>query len=137
MLARTSDAAMLCASSATPPWTLCAWPPVFWQANSRKQPRFVHLDTRVVSRRTAERPCVGRTVWGNVGGVEDAGLAWDWVEITHNVVAMVDPMSVVTNMQLIDTNGGILPPVRAAVYINQLVHHLPWQAVVTRLLKSG
>ena len=136
MLTRTSDAATLSASSALPPWTLCAWPPVFWQANLRKRPRFVHLATHVVRGRATERPCAGRTIWGDISGEEEAGVAWDWIEITRDVVAMVDPMSVVTNMQLVDVEGDILPPVRAAVYINHIVRHLPWQAVVTKLLKT-
>ena len=63
-------------------------------------------------------------------------MAWDWVEVARGVVAMVDPMHVVTNMKLIDDKGGVLPAVEAALHINQFVRRLPWQEEVNRLLKA-
>lgn len=75
-------------------------------------------------------------MWGQLSGDGDAGLAWDWVEVATGVVAMVDPMSVVTNMQLLSLDGRILPTSEAALHINQFVRRLPWQEEVRRLLKT-
>jgi hypothetical protein len=80
--------------------------------------------------------CSGHTVWGRFCENGDAGLAWDWVEIGKGVVAMVDPMSVVTNMQLVNVDGRILTAVDAAPHFNQFVRRLPWQDEVRRLLQT-
>ena len=130
-----------CPSRLAPPlareaWALNSWPTVFWRTNSRRRPRFMHLVTRVTSSPTIGGPCQGHTVWGQLSGDGDAGLAWDWVEVATGVVAMVDPMSVVTNMQLLSLDGRILPTTEAALHINQFVRRLPWQEEVRRLLKT-
>jgi hypothetical protein len=80
--------------------------------------------------------CRGHTVWGRFSGDGDAGMAWDWVEVGHGVVAMVDPMRVVTNMQLLSREGNLLPATEAALHFNQFVRRLPWQDEVRRLLKT-
>ena len=128
---------MFPALATPPPWTLYSWPPVFWQANSRRRLRFVHLGTRVTTAGDRCHPSSGHTVWGGLSGSGDAGLAWDWVEVTRGVVAMVDPMCVVTNMQLLNRDGEVLPAAEAALHFNQFVRRLPWQDEVRRLLKTA
>jgi hypothetical protein len=64
-------------------------------------------------------------------------MAWDWVEIGHGVVAMADPMSVLTNLQLLTSEGVVLPSTAAALHINQFVRRLPWQEEVRRLLGTA
>lgn len=119
-----------------PPLALYSWPPVFWRASSNRRPRFRHLATRVTSAGEAPGHLSGHTVWGRFCGGGDAGLAWDWVEIGKGVVAMVDPMRVVTNMQLVNVDGGLLTAADAALHINQFVRRLPWQEEVRRLLQT-
>jgi len=97
----------------------------------------VHLASRVTSERGLRGPCAGCTVWREVSGEGDAGIAWDWIEIAYGVVAMVNPMCVTTNMQLLDRDGDILPAAAAALHFNQFVRRLPWQAEVRRLLQMG
>jgi hypothetical protein len=63
-------------------------------------------------------------------------MAWDWIEIGKGVVAMVDPMRVVTNMQLVSIDGRPLTAADAALHINQFVRRLPWQDEVCRLLQT-
>ena len=125
----------LTAPSTQPPWALSSWPTVFWRTNSRRCPQFTHLATRVTIR-AARGPRQGHTVWGQISDDGGAGLAWDWVEIAKGVVAMVDPMRVVTNMQLVATDGHVLPATEAALHFNQFVRRLPWQDEVRRLLKT-
>lgn len=117
----------------TAPWMLCAWPTLLWQADSAAQLRFVHLGTRVLTHDDA-LPSTGQTIWVGPLPQGDAGMAWDWVQIARGVVAMADPMSVVTNLRLLGADGELLNPVEAARYLNMLVHGLPWQDEVCRVL---
>ena len=41
----------------------------------------------------------GQTLWACQSDDAQLGLAWDWVQIGRGVVAMADPMSVVTNLR--------------------------------------
>ena len=50
------------------------------------------------------------------------------------VVAMADPLGVVTNLKLLDARGEALSPFEVAVRLNGLVHALPWQNEVQRAL---
>ena len=61
-------------------------------------------------------------------------MAWDWVEIVEGVVAMADPMSVVTNLRLVNANGEALGAQELAVQLHQMVYALPWQTEVHRVL---
>lgn len=117
----------------TPAWIVCAWPPLLWQAERAPNLHFVHLGTRVFTQGDNDQPC-GQTVWGNPSADPAAGVAWDWVEVQEGVVAMADPMGLVTNLQLTDSNGTILPSTQAALHLNGLVHMLPWQTEVQRAL---
>jgi hypothetical protein len=118
----------------TPAWIVCAWPPLLWQAECAPELHFVHLGTRVLNAGDAEHPCSGQTVWGSPSTELAAGVAWDWVELQRGVVAMADPMALVTNLQLIDKRGEVLPTVQAALHLNEIVHTLPWQSEVQRAL---
>lgn len=97
----------------------------------------MHLATDITSTAGSPGPCCGRTVWGEVSGTGETGLAWDWVEIARGVVAMVDPMAVMTNMRLLDGDGDVLPATEAALHINQLVRKIPWQQQVSRMLSMA
>lgn len=115
-------------------WTISAWPPVLWQAEPppHKQiaSRFVHLGTQITSRGRGDEPCMGQTVWGSKLGGAEAGVAWEWVDLGHGVVAMADPMGFITNLQVVNERGDELPSIQVALHINEIVHELPWQAEV-------
>ena len=120
----------------TPLSALCEWPTVFWRTNSKRRPTFKHLATRVTTARNRFEPCSGHTIWRGLSGDGDAGLAWDWIEIATGVVAMVDPMCVSTNLQLVNMHGDVLAASEAALHFNQFVRRLPWQDEVQRLLQT-
>jgi hypothetical protein len=63
-------------------------------------------------------------------------MAWDWVEVARGVVAMVDPMRVMTNMQLVNIDGDVLAASEAALHFNQFVRRLPWHEELRRLLQT-
>ncbi len=117
----------------TPAWIVCAWPPLLWQAECAPELHFVHLGTRVFNAGDNDHPC-GQTVWGIPSPDHAAGVAWDWIEVQEGVVAMADPMALVTNLQLTDSRGEVLPSTQAALHLNGIVHALPWQSEVQRAL---
>ena len=82
-----------------------------------------------------ESPCTGQTLWGDATAQQSAGVAWDWVEVQEGVVAMADPLGVVSNLKLLDDRGEALTQIQVAVKLQQLDHALPWQSEVTRALQ--
>jgi hypothetical protein len=113
-------------------WALRAWPPVLWQADCDSPPQFLHVDTRVLSNNSTS---AGQTVWAApLDDGEEVGIAWDWVQLPRGVVALADPMSVVSNLRVMGPDGGVLTAWQAARHLNHLVHGLPWQREVSRAL---
>src|SRR5580765_4319217 len=111
----------------TPAWVVYAWAPVLWQASAAPHLHLVHLGTRVLSFGDDDGPCSGQTLWGDRTDDCAAGVAWDWVDVRHGVVAMSDPLGMVTNLRLLDAHGEMLSQTQIAVHLHQLVHALPWQ----------
>jgi len=107
-----------------------------WQVNSATNVRFRHLDTRVTVVGDASSRPAGQTVWATEGDDGSAGMAWDWVEVTQGIVAMADPMSVVTNLRLLGGEGEVLTSHAAARFLNEFVRALPWQREVHRALRG-
>lgn len=118
----------------TPAWIVCAWPPVLWQVDETAPLHLVHLGTRVLRFGNDEGPLIGQTLWGETSAEPVAGVAWDWVEVQDGVVAMADPLGVVTNLKLLDARGEALSDFQVAVHLNGLVHSLPWQTEVQRAI---
>lgn len=81
-------------------------------------------------------PCSGQTLWGDHRESCAAGVAWDWVELRQGVVAMSDPLGMVTNLRLLNDQGEVLSQTEVALHLHQLVHALPWQNEVTRALRK-
>ena len=77
---------------------------------------------------------VGQTLWAWHGDDGDVGMAWDWIQLTRGVVAMADPMAVVTNLRLVGDEGESLSARESARHFNWIVHGLPWQHEVERAL---
>jgi hypothetical protein len=77
---------------------------------------------------------MGQTFWIGPAEAGEAGMAWDWVRLDGGVVAMADPMAVISNLRLVDPQGHVLTSFQAALHLNALVHGLPWQDEVCRLL---
>ncbi len=61
-------------------------------------------------------------------------MAWDWIQIARGVVAIADPMSLVTNLRLIGDGGEVWTAQQSALFLNRLVRALPWQLEVQRAL---
>ena len=119
-----------------PPWTLRAWPPLLWQVGKCLPLRLQHLGTQITSEGDTLSHAVGQTLWAWRGNDGAVGMAWDWVQLARGVVAMADPMAVLSNLRLIDDEGGALTAVESARHFNDIVHALPWQHEVARALGS-
>lgn len=63
-------------------------------------------------------------------------MAWDWVQLSRGIVAMADPMSVITNLRLLGPEGEVLTAFESALHLNVMVHALPWQDEVERALSA-
>lgn len=121
-------------TTTTPAWIVYAWPPLLWQASRAPQLQLTHLGTRVLNFGDDLCLCTGQTLWGDEREEQSAGVAWDWVRLMPGVVAMSDPLGLVTNLKLLDDQGEALTNLEAAVRLHQLVHALPWQSEVQRAL---
>ncbi|MDH4391275.1 MAG: hypothetical protein QE285_07605 [Aquabacterium sp.] len=119
-----------------PPWTLRAWPPLLWQAGRPVSLRLQHLGTQVTSTGDGHCRSQGQTIWAWQGDEGQVGLAWDWVQLTCGVVAMADPMAVVTNLRLVGDEGEVLTAYASARHVNAIVHGLPWQQAVEQALSQ-
>ena len=119
------------------PWSLRAWPPLLWQAGEPPRRRFEHLGTSITPQSDAFAPTAGQTVWAAHDDDGEVGMAWDWVQIAHGVVAMADPMSLVTNLRLVGHQGEVLTVGESARYLNEFVRLLPWQQTVQVALRAG
>ena len=56
-----------------------------------------------------------------------AGLAWDWFELRPRVVALADPMNVLSNLEFVDAEGRPLSRGQRLVELNNIIASLPWQ----------
>jgi hypothetical protein len=106
-----------------------------WQAHAQLPTRFKHIGTRIIFSGDPLYPPAGQTIWAAHAASGEAGMAWDWVQIAAGVVAIADPMSVVTNLRLVGGEGEVLTAHQSALFLNELVHTLPWQTEVQRALR--
>ena len=116
------------------PWTLHAWPPLLWQVNKQIPLQMRHLRTQITRPGELLYRSMGQTFWSWHTDDGDVGMAWDWVQLGRGVLAMADPMAVVTNLRLVGDEGTVLTPWQAAPHFNHIVHSLPWQHEVERVL---
>ena len=121
-------------SHACPPWTVRAWPPLLWQVDNLRPLLLRHLGTRVTNPGDQVSRTSGQTIWAAAAANAQAGMAWDWIQLSAGVVAMADPLSVVTNLRLVNPDGDALTPLEALRHLNEVVHTLRWQDEVERVL---
>jgi len=121
-------------SHACPPWTVRAWPSLLWQVDNLGPLQLRHLGTRVTNPGDQVSRTAGQTIWAASLGDHQAGMAWDWIQLARGVVAMADPLSVVTNLRLVNPDGDVLTPLESLRRLNEVVHTLDWQDEVERVL---
>jgi hypothetical protein len=116
-----------------PAWQLITWKPVlttlpeFRRAVARMRPLG---DAAAEAARDGLRQ--GQALWAAEHDGYPLGLAWDWAELRADVVALRDPMNVLSNVHLVDDEGAPLDDAARIVHLNSAVHELDWQAHVRR-----
>jgi len=114
----------------SPDWILRQWPPTACVSELVQTLQFQHLSTFVTQVADVEQPALGQTVWHGDSELGRIGLAWDWVCLSEGIVAMLNPMSLVSNLQVVDAQGRPVTPFEAVRKLNGIVHALPWQIEV-------
>jgi hypothetical protein len=103
------------------------------------------LSTQVLPGEQPTHARRGQTIWWANIEEGDGAIAWDWVEVRSGLIAMLDPMTVISNIDIdLDqfgdteieaTNGGLTD--HRMIVLNQWVHEIQWQPVVRAALKLG
>jgi len=112
----------------TPAWTVMQWPTVRLTVEEFHScaPRMRQVSAssnRQVS--YASHPH-GQVLWGTHHRGAPVGLAWEWTEVTRAVIAMSDPMHIVSNALLVDVNGCPLNEQDLILEFNTAVYQLAW-----------
>jgi hypothetical protein len=112
-----------------PAWQVISWSPVVTTvpAFEREIAKLRHLGTSVHTEELENGLRQGQVLWGVDEPSYAIGIAWDWAEVREDVVAVVDPMKVLSNVTLVDENGVCLNESSRIVYLNSAIHELRWQ----------
>lgn len=77
----------------------------------------------------------GHVVWGASVGGKTLALCWEWAELAPGVVALANPLRVLSNATLISSDGVQLPERVALLELNGAVHELDWQPEILELVE--
>lgn len=119
-------------------WQVLTWPRVFftlWQWRALVA-RTGLLDATRIETDNASGRRVGTVLWGGIDSNRRFGMAWDWAEVMPGVVAMSDPMRIVSNIMLVDSEGNCLPPNARLLHLNSAIASLCWQPAVIRAAEA-
>lgn len=111
-----------------PAWSVITWPKVLASVKELEEAavRLQHLGTSVhADPSDSERLC-GQVLWGGDLNGTSIGIAWDWTMLSSDVVAMADPLKLLTNLVLID-DGELLDDMSSILRLNGVIHELRWQ----------
>ncbi|MCE4555825.1 DUF4902 domain-containing protein [Roseateles cellulosilyticus] len=89
-----------------------------------------HAVTRVNQARVGDRCISGVTRWERRHANVVAWVEWDWVEMEDGTIVQTDPLSVRSNVLLLDDRSRPLLSSRRRTTLATLVYLLPWQGPV-------
>jgi hypothetical protein len=120
-----------------PAWQLISWKPVL---TTLPEFRRALVQMRPLGESTTDgarwgpRPGSrqGQALWAMSHQGLPVGLAWDWAEVRDDVVALCDPMNVLSNVRFVDAEGAPLGDAERMVHLNSAVHELDWQTHVVK-----
>lgn len=121
-----------------PAWQLISWKPVlttlpeFRRVLAHMRPLSDASGEAVERAGVRSGPRRGQALWAATHQGQPLGLAWDWAEVRKDVVALCDPMNVLSNVRLVDEEGALLGASERVLHLNSAIHELDWQARVTR-----
>lgn len=112
-----------------PAWQIATWSEVSidlseWDISLA---RFRHLGTTARQDDSETGLRHGQAFWAIDAAGAVVGVAWDWAEVLPGVAAMSDPMTILSNVVLVDDLGHELDSHKRLLRLNNLVFSLPWQ----------
>ncbi|HEX5685608.1 MAG TPA: hypothetical protein VFY73_16425 [Ideonella sp.] len=78
----------------------------------------------------------GETTWTMNSTLGTMTILFEWAEVTRGVLALANPMGIVSNVRLLTDEGDLLTPAQTLLELNFTVHELDWQTVVASKLES-
>ena len=122
----------------TPIWDVVTWPVVWVESKDRHSlaGEVYHISTVTIGK-AGERGIWGQILFGVESAERLLGLAWDWIALSPGVIALADPMMVLSNVHFRDSDG---EPVQAALRVlelNSIIHRIDWQPTVHNRLLSA
>lgn len=116
----------------TEPTTMAqaAWQPVTsrlgdWMRDVR---RFGHLSTSRGRRDNDTGLFKGQSIWGTTRKGQAVAVFFEWAEVTRGVVALADPMRILSNVKLVTDEGQPFEDSRSLLEWNNAVYGLDWQS---------
>jgi hypothetical protein len=91
-----------------------------------------HIHTAFLPPRDRSLRRRGTTLWATEFDDSRVGLVWEWAELQGQIVVMVNPMAVITNLTLLDELGRPLNLCARACSLNSAIYGLPWQERITQ-----
>lgn len=112
-----------------PAWKVATWNPVVTTLHDFDDNvgQFTHLGTSVSDEPLESGLMSGQVLWGAQMKDGMVGLAWDWMEVKASVVAMADPMLIISNVRLVDEGGDDVTASERILRMNNVIHALGWQ----------
>jgi len=94
--------------------------------------KFEKISTNVLHSPNGALRC-GQALWAapiqvDDGRLDHVGIAWDWAEVREGVVTLLDPMRLLSNLQLVSDDGICLDEAARVVHLNTALYTLDWQA---------
>jgi hypothetical protein len=122
-----------------PAWQVIAWDPVVATVDEFDETvtKLRHLATAVHGDDAEDSLRHGQVLWGTEVNGRMVGLAWDWSEVRKDIVAMADPMRVLSNLTLVTRDGAPMPHHERVLYLNNAIHDLGWQHGLYRAAMQG
>lgn len=119
-----------------PPWTVVTCPPVFCTPRALAE-RVVHMQCLgLTAHRQRDGLSAGQIIFGTTAP-DVIAIAWDWAELRRRIFTISDPMSAMSNAQLVSDEGQPCSPSMAAVYIHTAIYQLRWHLAIALHLKVG
>ena len=78
----------------------------------------------------------GETTWAMTSTLGTMTILFEWAEVTRGVLALANPMGIVSNVRLMTDEGDLLTRSQTLLELNFTVHELDWQVVVASKLES-
>lgn len=113
-------------------WQVLTWPRAFFTPTQWRAyvARMGLLEASRIETDDSSNCGEGTVLWGLVEPERKVGMAWDWREVKRGVLALADPMRIISNVMLVDSDGKCLPQSARVLYLNNAIASLCWQPAV-------